>query len=246
MLTLPAEPKPEERPRGLQEKRAVRFGLRRYSAAEFLCALALLIVVSPFVEDLKIGSIVESILFSLVFMSGVLAIGGRRATLIVAVILVCPVLFAKWVNHLWPNLVPQEFFFATGLAFSVFLIVQLLMFILRAKHVNSEVVCAGLSIYLMLGMSWMFAYLILARVNPDAFAFTVVQPGKAGMDNFSGYYFSFITLTTVGYGDIVPISRVARMLATTEAMTGTLFVAVLISRLVALYSSQPPGERSGD
>lgn len=57
------------------------------------------------------------------------------------------------------------------------------------------------------------------------------------MNGFTGFYFSFITLSTVGYGDITPVSRIARWLAALEAMTGLLYVAVLISRLVALYSS---------
>jgi voltage-gated potassium channel Kch len=57
------------------------------------------------------------------------------------------------------------------------------------------------------------------------------------MSRFTGLYFSFVTLSTVGYGDIVPISDVARMLALTESITGTLFVGVLIARLVSLYSS---------
>jgi voltage-gated potassium channel len=59
------------------------------------------------------------------------------------------------------------------------------------------------------------------------------------MDGFTAFYFSFATLTTVGYGDIAPVSSVARMLAVMEAVTGLFYVAVLISRLVALYSTQP-------
>ena len=57
------------------------------------------------------------------------------------------------------------------------------------------------------------------------------------MDGFNAFYFSFITLSTVGYGDITPVSRIARWLAAMEAMTGLLYVAVLIARLVALYRS---------
>jgi voltage-gated potassium channel Kch len=56
------------------------------------------------------------------------------------------------------------------------------------------------------------------------------------MNGFNGIYFSFITLSTVGYGDITPVSRAARWLAALEAMTGLLYVAVLIARLVSLYS----------
>ncbi|MCC6209700.1 MAG: two pore domain potassium channel family protein, partial [Burkholderiales bacterium] len=54
---------------------------------------------------------------------------------------------------------------------------------------------------------------------------------------FNAFYFSFVTLSTVGYGDFVPVSPVARTLAMTEAMTGTLYLAILISRLVSLHSS---------
>ena len=57
------------------------------------------------------------------------------------------------------------------------------------------------------------------------------------MNGFTGFYFSFVTLSTVGYGDITPVSRIARWLAAMEAMTGLLYVAVLIARLVSLYSS---------
>jgi hypothetical protein len=56
------------------------------------------------------------------------------------------------------------------------------------------------------------------------------------MNGFNAFYFSFITLSTVGYGDITPLSRIARWLAAMEAMTGLLYVAVLIARLVSLYS----------
>jgi voltage-gated potassium channel Kch len=62
------------------------------------------------------------------------------------------------------------------------------------------------------------------------------------MNGFTGLYFSYITLTTVGYGDIVPVSSVARMLAIVEAMFGMFYVALLISRLVSLYTSKRPAE----
>lgn len=61
----------------------------------------------------------------------------------------------------------------------------------------------------------------------------------------TSFYFSFITLSTVGYGDITPASNVARMLAAAEAITGTLFVAVFIARLVALYSTATRAGQTG-
>ena len=66
------------------------------------------------------------------------------------------------------------------------------------------------------------------------------------MNGFNGFYFSFITLSTVGYGDITPVSRIARWLAAMEAMTGLVYVAVLIARLVALYSTPNSTPKSHD
>jgi voltage-gated potassium channel Kch len=122
--------------------------------------------------------------------------------------------------------------------FVIFLVGQFLRFILRAPRVNAEVMYAGISVYLLLGLSWMFAYQLVARLVPGSFAFSTGPASGQTMDGFTAYYFSFVTLTTVGYGDITPVTNGARALAAMEAMTGTLYVAVLISRLVALYSSQ--------
>jgi len=80
-------------------------------------------------------------------------------------------------------------------------------------------------------------YWLVDQVTPGgAFSFNA-ERGVYSMDAFTGFNFSFITLSTVGYGDIAPVSRVARWLAAMEAMTGLLYVAVLIARLVSLYSS---------
>jgi hypothetical protein len=121
---------------------------------------------------------------------------------------------------------------------------QFLFFILRAPRVNSEVLCAGVAGYLLLGIIWMFAYILVARLNPTdathlgAFSYNIGPPATHFLNSFDAFYFSFITLSTVGYGDITPVSHIARTLAMTEAMTGTIYMAVLISRLVALYTSQ--------
>jgi hypothetical protein len=83
---------------------------------------------------------------------------------------------------------------------------------------------------------WMMAYWLVDQLTPGgAFSFNV-NTAKRSMNGFTAFYFSFITLSTVGYGDITPVSNIARLLAAMEAMTGLLYVAVLIARLVAMYS----------
>jgi hypothetical protein len=230
-MTTPQPPEP-------QSAAPRRIGLHRFSAAEFLIAVVLLFVVSPFVELIPGGNLIETVLITLVLVMGVLAVGRRRRTLVVAVILALPAFIGKWVNHFRPDLIPTEVFLVTGLLFVIFVVAHLLGFILRAPRVNSEVLCAGISTYLLLGLSWSFAYLLVAQLAPDAFFLNNGTTTGHSMHGADAFYFSLITLSTVGYGDIIPVSNVARMLAAMEAITGSLFVAVLIARLVALYSSE--------
>ena len=215
-----------------------RMGLFRLSMPQFLASLVLLLVATPFVEDLKSGEVIESVLMTLVLVLGVMAVGKNRRTLVIATLLVGPTLTGKWLNHLWPEQVRVEFYLPLALLFMAFLLWKLIRFTLVAPRVNLDVLCAGLAMYLLLGMAWAFGYVLVARFNPGAFTL----PAGNQMLSVTSFYFSFITLSTVGFGDIVPVSHVARMLAAAEAITGTLFMAVFIARLVALYTTQVPAD----
>jgi hypothetical protein len=234
---LPAKPEAALTKSEIQPTRSGNF---RFSAAQFLFALILMLVVAPFVDDLKHGPAIDSALITVVLVTGVLAVGRSRRTLAVAAVLVLPAVVFKWVGLLQSGSLAPALHSITALAFIVFVEFELLHFIFRAPRVNSEVLCAGISGYLLLGILWMVAYALVSRLVPGSFAFNVGTASAGPLQYFDAYYFSFITLSTVGYGDITPASHVARTLAMTEAMTGTLYMAVLISRLVALYSSQGP------
>ena len=211
--------------------------LRRFSGIELLLILAALFVSFPFVETLQASGLIESILLTLVLASAVLAIATGRRTVIIATFLAVPTLAARWINHYRSDLIPAEVFLIGGILFVIFVIANLLHFVLRAPSVNTEVLCASISAYLLLGLVWTFGYWLIAELIPGAFAFNASAGADTSMKGFNGLYFSFITLCTVGYGDITPVSKVARMLAATEAITGLLYVAVLIARLVAVQGT---------
>jgi len=223
----------KELPKPLQPGR--RF--HRFSTVELLIALALLFFFFPFVEEVKGGDVIVSILLSLVLLSAVLAVADRKGVFFIALVLAIPAIVGRWINHFRPDLVSPPVFLVTGLALIAFVVANLLRFVLRAPSVNTEVLCASISAYLMLGLLWTVAYWLVAQVNPNALAFNTAGGTKQTMAGFDAFYFSFITVSTVGYGDITPVSRIARWLAATEAMTGLLYVTVLIARLVSLYST---------
>lgn len=242
-----AEPTPIETTAPIPPaNRPSRIGNFRSSAAQFLAGLIVMLFVAPFVDELKYGEAIDAVLITLVLIAGVLAVGRSHRTLVLAGLLMLPAVVARWISNFRPDLLPPEVHNVAALVFIGFVEFQLLHFIFRAPRVNSEVLCAGVSGYLLLGILWMSAYKLVSLLNPvdathlGAFAFTVGTTTPHPLSQFEAYYFSFITLSTVGYGDITPLSNGARTLAMMEAMTGTLYMAVLISRLVALYSSQGP------
>ena len=212
-----------------------RLSLRQLSGAELLIALIVLFVSFPFVETLRAGGMIKSILLTLVLVSALLAIAGHGRILTIAAIMAAPALAARWINQYRPDLMPPEVFLIFAIVFVAFVIGNLLRFVLQARSISTEVLCAGISTYMLLGLLWTFAYWLVAELSPGAFSFNVASEADPSMKGFNGLYFSLITLNTVGYGDISPVSRLARMLAAMEAMTGLLYVAVLIARLVGLH-----------
>lgn len=217
----------------------------RFSVAEFLAALVLLLVTSPFIERTKDGKFIEAVLVTLVLLSAVQAIGASRRTLAWAIVLVVPALAGRWAHHAWPDMVPPEAALLAALLFILFVVLHLFGFILRAPRVNSEVLCAGIATYLMLGLLWAFAYTLVARLVPGAFVHYTGDTVGDSMVGFTSLYFSFVTLSTVGYGDIMPAAPAARLLAIVEATAGMLYVTVLIARLVALYSKEKTEDEKG-
>jgi hypothetical protein len=213
-------------------------GAFRYSGVELLAVLLLLLLSAPFIEDLPNGGVIEAVLMSAVMVSSVLAVGGRRRTLIIALSLLVPAFAGKWLNHFFPGVVFSLLYPIAALVFFIFVVTNLIRSILRAPRVDANVLCAGLSGYLLLGLLWVPTYVLVAQLNPGAFKMS--SGAGSSMNGYNAFYFSFITLCTVGYGDVTPVSNGARMLAVVEAIAGVFYVAVLISRLVAVYSATQP------
>ncbi len=220
--------------------------VRRFSAIQLLVVLVLWLVTAPVVWETRYGVLIEVILTTVVMLSAVLAVGARRKTLVLAALLVTPACACRWFNHARPDLMPPEVHLIAGIVFMLFVSVHLLRFILRAPRVNAEVLCAGVSGYLFIGLLWTLTYTLVAEVAPDSFAFNGGAASGRKMMGLESVYFSFVTLCTIGYGDISPVSPTARMLAILEATTGMFYMAVLIARLVAIHSVEKHHDTAGD
>jgi hypothetical protein len=114
------------------------------------------------------------------------------------------------------------------------MLVMIWIHIEKAQEVTSDLIMAAACAYILLGLVWAYAYYLLEIFHPNSFK------GLENMnkDIWNFYYYSFVTLTTMGYGDILGVTKSARSLSILEAITGQLYLAIMISRLVGLYVSQ--------
>jgi hypothetical protein len=104
-----------------------------------------------------------------------------------------------------------------GAFFTLLVAAQTLQFILSSKTVTREVVYAAMLVYFLLAQLWAMVYTLLYRINPAAFNL----PGGQG-DFLLFEYYSFVTLTTLGFGDITPLTKVAKAFSVLEAVVGQL------------------------
>jgi hypothetical protein len=108
--------------------------------------------------------------------------------------------------------------------------VVLLTQIFRPGRVTHVRIQGAIAVYLLFGIAWAHAYRITAILHPGSFGFQAGELATVA----DWIYYSFVTLTTVGYGDIVPTAQISRTLAVAEALIGQLYLAVMIARLVAM------------
>ena len=125
------------------------------------------------------------------------------------------------------SIVIRIFFFSYACVLMIFVL-------LSSKKVKSETIFAAVCGYLLIGIIWSFLYLIFWEIDPQSFHLPVPRDYEYKPWNLS-IYFSFSTLTTLGYGDIFPINRWVMFLANMEAILGSFYMAIVVAKLVSLY-----------
>jgi len=210
-------------------------GIRISRFIFLLIFMVLMFVLRPFLESFIGIKLFMDIFFSFILISGAYAVSHKRATFIVGLILVIPALAATWSNVFmdtpFPVLVGGEILEGLFFAYTSVIIVYNLF---REKKVTFEVISGAICGYFLIGLTWAFVFSVLENFNPGSFQLPEGQ--GATISHFA--YYSFVTLTTLGYGDITPVTVPARSLALLEAVVGQLYIAIMIAGLVGIYISQ--------
>ena len=207
--------------------------LDRYRYAYLLATLALLIIGRPFLPDFGHNLIVAMLALSLI--TAAVTSAASQYQVWVGIALTAAIVVASLMPQSSAYFDPALVSPGLGViywALTAFLILRRIL--VRTDRITGDTINGAICVYLLLGLAWCHAYALLDAIEPGSFQLGGVADAAVGhsFERFIG--FSFITLTTVGYGNVIPLTPRAEALAIAEAVTGQLFLAVLLARLVAM------------
>ena len=200
--------------------------------------LLVLVALAPFVETQRWGLYVRYMVNALVMLAAVAAIGRSIVSFVVVLALAAPAMAFRWLALRTGDATYIDLALRLDAGVYVATIGLLMRFVFDREVLTSDRLWGAAAAYLMMGVLWSILYQIIDRLGVPAFA---IRGASADMQLSDLLYFSFGTLTTSGFGDIVPVTRVAQTTAMIEGIFGQLFMAILIARLVGVYPQ--PGVR---
>jgi hypothetical protein len=201
-----------------------------------LISLLVIFIVSPFVVPFYYGPTILNIIAAIVLLSATYAVSRRRSFFIIGLSMST----LSTALSLWLAATPTFWLVVISHGLLVvlifFFVITILSYVLGSGMVTWDKIYGAVCAYVLLGYAWTFAYSVIETVQPGSF----VSSSSAMPHDLVGRvmqlrYFSFVTLATVGYGDIVPHTPAARTMALLEAILGQFYLVALVGRLVGLH-----------
>lgn len=204
----------------------------KYKMFNFMVSIILLLILLAVLEGTKYGYIVLNLISTIVLLLGVHAVGGSKKRLIILILLGLPWFISEW------TFTRSNRTIFTSMLFFIFVTITILEHILRSKEVTADTLYAAVCVYLLLGIMWASIYGFLEYVTPGSIFAGREGDMHAPLSSNVLIYYSFTTLTTLGYGDIASITPQARIISVLEAITGQMFIAFLVARLISTYTAK--------
>ena len=204
-----------------------------------LLVLCMLIVLAPVATRAESAYGVEA-LFNLVLVVGAYSAASRGGRLLSFVALTALTMATRWSALLWGGFGLELASAATTVVWIALAILIVGRELFRQRKVATNMILGAIVVYLLMAVAFAYLYEILELFQPGSFSGI---PDGANPQQLGDalIYFSLASLTTMGYGDIVPVSSLARPVAVIEGVFGTLYIAVMIARLVGLHIASGKG-----
>jgi len=210
-----------------------------------LSLLLAFILIPPFFEaGPGHNSIIIPLLLSMVLLLTLRVFTEGRNQFLIGLALAIPSLLGRWAIIFTANRTLLIVFSISWVVFLLLAVIFILHTVLTARRVTYDTISAAICGYLLFGLMCSFIFALIEMFYPGSFfngAATLKMhgaPGEIHKEVIEFIYFSLVTLASVGYGDITPLSPPARAVAAIEGISGQFYIAVLIARLVSLHSSR--------
>ena len=215
--------------------------MKKYRFNILLVTLLLLLLIYPFLEHFQLVGLryLLNVFTTIILISSVHAVSENRRQMILALSIIVPAIVLGWGHELFQFEMSQVGATTMQIIAFGFIAYHILGYALRGGRVDAEKIAAAVCVYLLLGVVWQDLYILV----------DVLIPGSYNAESLSitdFLYYSFITLSTLGYGDITPVNSPAQALAFTEALVGQLYLTILVARLVGLYIANAGPDDDGD
>ena len=205
-----------------------------------LIYILVLIAIQPLDEVIGEFGLLLDIIVSFILVSAIYAVSHKKKHTTIGILLAVPFLIALWTKQLfgirWMQ-IPETIF---GIAFFGFIIAIILKFIFSEDEIKRDLIAGAAAVYLLLAIGWAFVYRAIEVLQPGSFAIADAQNVTYSI----ALYYSFVTITTLGYGDIFPVTTAAKSCAILEAIVGQLYLVITIALLVGVHVSQTLAKKS--
>jgi len=202
--------------------------------------ILMLIAIQPLDEAIGKYGILLDLITTAILVSAIYAISQKKNSSIAGVLLATPLLVSMWF-HFFKSTWLQMSGMVSGIAFFAFITMSILSFIFSRDEITKDLIAGAAVVYLLTAIMWTFAYRFIEMMQPGSFAIAESQSIGA---HSPFLYYSFVTITTLGYGDIFPVSTAAKSCAILEAVIGQLYLVITVAWLVGVHISQSVAKKS--
>jgi voltage-gated potassium channel len=199
-----------------------------------LLVLLTFLFFQPLVSEFKAGRWFFDVGLTIVMLVGMTSIHQERKHQALALLLGSAAVASRWLEHAYHDTSSTVLIGSAMTAiFLAYTAVFVFLHILKSTTITTDTLCAAVSLYLLIGLTFAFIFTCIYAMNPQAFMLSRGESHNVEYQDARYFvYFSFVTLTTVGFGDTLPVTDAARMCTIMEAICGQMFIAILISSLV--------------
>lgn len=221
----------------------------KHSFILLLISLLSMLIIPPYVREyspLEFEGMLLNPFIAIIFLTSLYLVNDNRKFLMVGLLFLLPVIIINILAFSNPHYADSLIGTLSYIAFFSHISLFLVRFLNQSKTVSLNVIYAAVCLYLFIAFNWSFIYIATYHTIENAFSFAeaMTDSGRPYTDTITTFtYFSFVTMTTLGYGDITPVHPIARAWVSGQTVLGQLYLAIVMARFVGLYISEG---KSGD